>query len=163
MLKGTATRDSVNPLTTSRDNCCQLIAKNIRKGSFLAPHFFPCTRTLIREYCIYDTQPIRTYAILQHKNRCTGSSGMVTSHYSTVFDSLQGCGGSLVAHLTVILQTRVRIRHPPTCRSMSVPSWAANRDRIATAGWPLRGGRGTKKHKKYQKNIKEKKIHLSSV
>jgi hypothetical protein len=40
---------------------------------------------------------------------------------------------------------------------MSVPSWAANRVGIATAGWPLRGGRGTKKTKKYKKKILRKK------
>ena len=68
--------------------------------------------------------------------------------------SFKGCGGSLVAQLTVMLQSQVRLRHPPTCRSMSVPSWAANRVGIATAGWPLRDGRGSKKNaKKYKKNI----------
>jgi len=62
----------------------------------------------------------------------------------------------MVAHLTAILQSRVQIRHPSTCRSMSVPYWGANRVDIATAGWPLRGGRGTKKHK-YKKNNSAKK------
>jgi len=49
----------------------------------------------------------------------------------------------MVAHLTVILQPWVRIRHPSFCRNMSVPYWGANRVDIETAGWPLRGGRGT--------------------
>ena len=39
---------------------------------------------------------------------------------------------------------------------MSVPSWGANRVGIATAGWPLRGGRGTK-IQKYKKNIRKKR------
>jgi len=38
---------------------------------------------------------------------------------------------------------------------MAVPSWSANRVGIATAGWPLRGGRGTKKAKIQKKIIKE--------
>jgi len=38
---------------------------------------------------------------------------------------------------------------------MSVPSWGAIRVGIATAGWPLRGGRGTT----LQKNKNTKKIY----
>ena len=67
-----------------------------------------------------------------------------------------GVVAQMVAHLTAILQSRVQIRHPSTCRSMSVPYWGANRVGIATAGWPLRGGRGTRKAK-IQKNNKEKR------
>ncbi len=70
--------------------------------------------------------------------------------------SLRGCGGSLVSHQTVTLQSQVRIRHPSTCRNMSAPSWGAKGVVMATAGWPLRGGRGTKNEKiqtkKTQKN-----------
>ena len=37
-----------------------------------------------------------------------------------------GCGGSLVAHLTVILQSRVQIRHLSTCRNMPTWGWHCN-------------------------------------
>ena len=69
------------------------------------------------------------------------------------------CGGSMVAHLTVILQSQVQIRHPSTCRSMSVPYWGANGVGIATAGWPLRGGRDTKSKKKI---LNEKRVYVRS-
>ena len=71
---------------------------------------------------------------------------------------MEGCGGSMVAHLTVILQSWVQIRHPSTCRSNVVPYWGANRVGIAPIGWALRGGRGTKKQK-YKKKKKRKNIY----
>jgi len=40
---------------------------------------------------------------------------------------------------------------------MSVPSWGVKGVVMATAGWPLRGGKGTK-NEKIKKNIKEKRI-----
>ena len=36
---------------------------------------------------------------------------------------------------------------------MSVPHWGANRVGIATAGWPLRGGRGIKQENTTKKNL----------
>ena len=60
-----------------------------------------------------------------------------------------GSGGSLVAHLTVILQSGFKTGIPQPARTCQFHLVEPNRVGIATAGWPLRGGKG----KKIYKNI----------